>query len=306
MMKKPTKRTWLAAAAAALLLLLIICGLREKEIGGTEDLPEPGGPVVAVLGEDGEVFRLPLESFLVGVVAAEMPASFQVEALAAQAVAARTYIMAARAAGGRHADAIVCCDPGCCQAWRDPSGLGEDALDKIERAVAVTAGQVLYYEGRLAETPFCSCCGGRTESAAAVWGGERPWLVSVDCPDCGHAPRLASCRTFSLAEAADLLDCDADDLRAMTVLGYTEGGRVDRVAVGGSARTGTEVRAALALDSAAFTWLIQGQRIAFASLGFGHGVGLCQWGADGMAAAGASYADILARYYPGCELGSAY
>ena len=305
-MKKPGKKKLWVAAAIAVLLLLIICGLREKEPGGPDHPAEPGGPVVAVLGQDGEVFCLPLENFLVGVVAAEMPASFHEKALAAQAVAARTYVLAARAAGGRHADAVVCCDPACCQAWRDPAGLDEEALDKIERAVAETYGQVLYYEGRLAEAPFCSCCGGRTESAAAVWGGERPWLVSVDCSYCGHSPRLASCRAFSLLEAAELLDCGADDLRAMTVLGYTEGGRVERVALGGSALTGTEVRAALALDSAAFTWLIQGESICFASLGFGHGVGLCQWGADGMAACGFSYPEILAHYYPGCDLTAAY
>ena len=111
---------------------------------------------------------------------------------------------------------------------------------------------------------------------------------------------------FSLSEAAELLDCGEDDLRAMTVLGYTAGGRVERVALGGSTLTGTEVRAALALDSAAFVWLIQGERIFFTSVGFGHGVGLCQWGAEGMAVCGASYGEILARYYPGCVLAAAY
>ncbi|MBO7668727.1 MAG: hypothetical protein J6T26_09730, partial [Firmicutes bacterium] len=119
--------------------------------------------------------------------------------------------MASLAAGGRHKEAAVCCDPACCQAWRDPLELAEEDRKKVAEAVARTAGEVLYYGERPAETPFCSCCGGRTESAAAVWGGERPWLVSVDWPYCGHAPRFASCRVFGLAEAASLLDCEEDE-----------------------------------------------------------------------------------------------
>ncbi|MBQ3287258.1 MAG: SpoIID/LytB domain-containing protein [Firmicutes bacterium] len=300
----PGPKIKLALVLAAALTLLIICVWRSH---ATEDEEEsPAGPIIAVLSREGEVFQIPLERFLTGVVAAEMPASFQEEALAAQAVAARTYILASLAAGGRHKDAVVCCDPACCQAWRDPTELAEADREKVASAVAATAGLALYYDGKLAETPFCSCCGGRTESAAAVWGGERPWLVSVDCPYCGHAPRFASCRMFDLEEAAALLSCGPEELRQMKLLGYSGGGRVDKVELGGRVLTGREVRSALGLDSAAFAWLIQGGRIMVATVGFGHGVGLCQYGADGMAAAGYDCRQILARYYPGCETGKAY
>lgn len=296
----------LALMVIAALTLLIICIWRLNVPEAEEENQFPSGPVIAVLSRDGEVFQIPLERFLVGVVAAEMPASFGEEALAAQAVAARTYILASREAGGRHQDAVVCCDSACCQAWRDPLELAEADREKVAAAVGATAGQALYYEGKLAETPFCSCCGGRTESAAAVWGGERPWLVSVDCPYCGHAPRFCSCRVFELEEAAALLSCGTDELRQMKLLGYSGGGRVDRVELAGRILSGREVRAALGLPSAAFAWLLQGGRILVASVGFGHGVGLCQYGADGMAAAGHDYPEILAHYYPGCELEKVY
>ncbi|MBO7667673.1 MAG: stage II sporulation protein D, partial [Firmicutes bacterium] len=138
------------------------------------------------------------------------------------------------------------------------------------------------------------------------WGGERPWLVSVDCPYCGHAPRFASCRVFGLAEAAALLDCEEDELRRMKLLAYTGGGRVEGVELAGRVLSGREVRAAWGLDSAAFAWLIQGERILVATVGFGHGVGLCQYGADGMAATGAGFEEILTHYYPGCWIKKAY
>lgn len=294
------------AAAAVALLLIIICVLRPAAPDPPPENAEPLGPIIAVLGQDGNIFQIHLEEFLVGVVAAEMPASFGAEALAAQAVAARTYILAAQAGGGRHEQAVVCCDFACCQAWREPNTLAAADREKVAAAVAVTAGQALFYQDSLAEAPFCSCCGGRTESAAAVWGGERPWLVSVDCAFCGHAPRFCSSRLFSLSEAAALLDCTEQELRRMELLGLSEGGRVTAVALGGRALSGREVRSALGLDSAAFVWLIQGQRMLVASLGFGHGVGLCQWGADGMARSGADCRQILDHYYPGCQLQAAY
>lgn len=301
-MRKANRRRYLVAAAALLLIILCVCRLAVSDRGEEEAY----GPEITVLDPAGERVTEPLEEFLVGVVAAEMPASFAEQALSAQAVAARTYILTAQAAGGRHTGAVVCCDPGCCQAWRDPAELKPAAEARVRAAVAATAGQALYYGGRLAETPFCSCCGGRTESAAAVWGGARPWLVSVDCGFCADSPRCGSCRVFSLADAAARLECDPDSLRRLTPLGYTEGGRVAAVSLDGRRLSGTEVRAALELPSAAFTWLILGDELLVASLGFGHGVGLCQYGADGMARAGADWREIVGRYYPGCTPARAY
>ena len=137
----PGPKIKLALVLAAALTLLIICVWRSH---ATEDEEEsPAGPIIAVLSREGEVFQIPLERFLTGVVAAEMPASFQEEALAAQAVAARTYILASLAAGGRHKDAVVCCDPACCQAWRDPTELAEADREKVASAVESTAGLAL-------------------------------------------------------------------------------------------------------------------------------------------------------------------
>ena len=293
------------------LLLLIICAWvqevrRQQEI---EQSREQEVARINVLDREGRVLSLGLEDFLIGVVAAETPAAFAQEALQAQAVAARTYILSAQAAGGRHQQAAVCMDPACCQAYSDPEQLRrawggdfQENYHRISRAVQATAGQALYYQERLAQTPFHSCCGGKTESAAACWGGAREWLVSVDCGYCRHAARFCGSSLLPLAQAADLLDCSVEELAGLSALDYSQSGRLSTLQLGRRVLRATELRSALGLNSTACTWLIFGDNIVFTTIGYGHGVGLCQYGADGMGREGYDYQEILAHYYPGTEL----
>lgn len=307
-MKRKTQqklqRALLLCSGLALLFgfLLGARGCRQQE----EAPPSP--VLIRVLQPDGSIAELELEDFLCGVVAAEMPASFAPQALQAQAVAARTYILKQQQSG-KHGEAAVCCDSRCCQAWRSWEeltqgwgGQAEHYQEKIRAAVAATAGQVLCYQGELVDGLFCSTCGGMTEDAAAVWGGGRAYLQAKPCPYCSHSPRYNGWKRYSLAEFSSRLGLDAATRPELGSISYTPGGRVASLSLGGKEFSGTELRRLLELDSAAFSYLIQGEDILLLSVGYGHGVGLCQYGADGMGRAGYGYGEILAFYYPGTEI----
>lgn len=302
------KRRLLAASLGLALLSGLLLGLGYCS-GGEPEKTEP--LLIQVQLPDGSMEQLELEGFIAGVVAGEMPASFHPQALRAQAVAARTYVLRQRQAA-KHGAAAVCCDSACCQAWLSREQLeenwGEDFpanWQRIEEAVAESAGEVLLFSGQLIDAVFCSTCGGMTEDVSAVWGGGRPYLTAHPCAYCQHSSRYSGWRRYSLSEAAALLECSPEQLRQMSVLSYTAGGRVEALSLGELHYSGVELRSRLGLDSAAFSWLIQGDELVFLSLGYGHGAGLCQYGADGMGKAGYSYRDILSFYYPGTELGRA-
>lgn len=271
----------------------------------------PAEIMISILNNDGQIEKIGLENFIIGVVAAEMPASFESEALMAQAVAARTYVVAHCPPFGKpkHGDAAVCCDSTHCQAYADQSALRlgwggnyDKYYAKVADAVLATKGEVLFWKDHIAQTPFCSTCGGGTEDAAACWGAAYPYLVAVDCSYCTASPRFSGYQCYSLDEAAGLLDVDAEQLYEMKALNYTPGNRVETLAIGETLKRGTEIRRLLSLDSAAFDWLITDEKIYFSTLGYGHGVGLCQYGANGMARCGNIYTQILAHYYPGTHI----
>lgn len=311
--KKPVQRAILLLAAL-LLLLAILCRACETVHDRTERAEEnlPALQICLLDHESGELLTMDLEEYLVHVVAAEMPASFAPAALQAQAIAARTYTLRRLPPYGqpKHGQASLCTDSACCQAYRNTAELreswGHDFAaneGKIRDAVAATAGIVLCYQGALAETPFHSTCGGSTEAAADCWQTDIAYLQPVACVWDMHSPRFTSSRSLSLEEAAALLDLSVEELRSLQPAGDTAGGRLRTATAGGKSWRGTELRSLLGLDSAAFRWLILGERIIFTSVGYGHGVGLCQYGADGMATAGYSSAQILSHYYPGTALG---
>lgn len=310
----------------ALIILLILCGIwlvhtwHPPAAAPPLTAGEPSytwpvdGPEITVLLPDGACQKMPLEEFLVGVVAAEMPAGFAPEALKAQAITARTYVLAHSALYGasRHDQADVCCDSTHCQAYASPDNLKarwggdfEQNNSIIRRAVSETAGQAVFYGAELVETPYCSTCGGRTQAARDVWGADKPYLQSVECRWDGHSPRAAATLVMTLEEAAHKLSVKPAAISVMSA-SYTAGGAVAQLDLAGKKLSGPELRQALGLDSAACNWLIEGGRIAFSTRGFGHGVGLCQYGADGMAREGYSAAEIILHYYQGVRLVALY
>ena len=270
--------------------------------------PSPAVPMTLLL-PSGDREQQDLESYLVGVVLAEMPASFESEALKAQAVVARTYTRKAGATGGKHGDGSLCTDSGCCQAYITPEeylgkGGTREGLEKVRGAVSATAGMVLTYQGELIEATYFSSSGGRTEDAAAVWGTDYPYLQAVDSPGEEKAAYYRDMVSFSpeaFQEALGVsLDGSPETWFGMTA--YTEGGGVASMEIGGTVYQGTQLRALLGLRSTAFTAEAADGEITFTTRGYGHRVGMSQYGADAMAVGGSTYGQILSHYYPGTEM----
>lgn len=276
-------------------------------------------PLRVYLPDTGEIAVMDLEGYVAGVVAAEMPAEFHPEALKAQAVLARTYaVRRMRHLGGTGCDerpeADICAAPEVHQAWASDTRLRERWGDayavhraKVAAAVQATAGEILTYRGVPAESVYHSTSGGHTADAAEVWGQPIPYLKGVPSPGEEGAPRYASTVRLGAAEAEERLGLAAGTLarllgqgqQPIRVLQATRHGRAMVVAVGGKTWRGTDFRQALGLASAWFTVEADGTDLVFQVRGWGHGVGMSQYGANAMAAAGADYRAILAHYFPG-------
>ena len=258
-----------------------------------------------------------MADYLCRVVAAEMPASFEPQALRAQAVCARTYSlwkMGANAHKDQEAD--ICADSGCCQAYIDPQKAKENWKDnaqsyteKITQAVSDTAGQVMTYDGKPIQAVFFSSSTASTEDAQAVWGNSLPYLVSVSSPEGEEVPNYYSTVTLTREEVekkvkeaypdADLSGDPAGWLSGMTL---TASGRVGSMKVGGVELSGGAVRTLFGLRSACFQVTYQENKFTFSVTGYGHGVGMSQYGANAMAVQGSSWQDILTHYYTGVNI----
>ncbi len=279
------------------------------------EAPSPPAETIRLLTAAGTVEEVDVQRYLAGVVAAEMPADFPLEALKAQAVAARTYAIYC-ADGNKHGEADVCADPGCCQAYQDEAarhekwgGDFERCEQRIRGAVDGTAGEVLLYEGRAVFAAFHASSAGATEDCGEVWN-PRPYLVSVSTPETAETvPNFISSLRCAPLDFRDTLlsafpDCDLsgepeDWLGALT---RDQSGRVSTVELGGVAIRGTQLRTLFSLRSTAFTLEYTDGWFVFTVAGHGHGVGMSQYGAKLMAETGSDYKSILAHYYPGTEL----
>lgn len=275
--------------------------------------PETAGTGSAQLSHRGEAAisapLTPQEAYLVGVVLAEMPVEFQPEALKAQAVAARTYTHKAKLTGGKHGDGSVCKDAACCQAYISEeaylaAGGTEEGLEKVRNAVSETAGLVLTFEGTPIEATYFSCSGGRTEAAVEVWGTDYPYLRSVESPGEENATGYRDTVRFTPEAFAKAIGFtpDGDVSTWFGPTAYTRGGSVQTAVIGGETFTGTQLRSLLSLRSASFDLEVKDRQIVITTQGYGHRVGMSQYGAEAMAASGSSYADILSHYYPGTAL----
>jgi len=268
------------------------------------------------------IVKMPLEDYLVGVVAAEMPAEFPLEALKAQVVAARTYAVkrleVSSLENPLHQGADLCDDHRHGQAWLSRADLKERwgtlhyyrYYYKVKQAVDETRGQVLTYQGQLIDPAYHASCGGRTENSEDVWKFEAPYLRSVPCPY-DSDPEPVQTVTYSLEQVDQAL---GTNLAALPVSGKqnspagikttekTATGRPKTLLIGGRSFSAVAVRDLLGLRSTNFTWKVEGGEVTFTTTGHGHGVGLCQYGAKGMALHGYNYRNILKHYYSGVEI----
>ena len=260
------------------------------------------------------------EEYVKGVVSCEMPSSFHLEALKAQAVAARTYSLARvisteeKGNPEAHPDAPLC-DSTHCQVYNNMSQLEQQKGDewmntgwiKICKAVDSTKGQLLYYNGKLVEQAlFHSSSGGRTENCEDVFSAAVPYLVSVESPYEDKATHQSEENSFKISDFAEIIrteypgisfgDINAGNIK---IISRSSGGRVEKMQIGNGIIEGRNVREALNLPSTNFTIDTSADLITFTSDGSGHGVGMSQYGADGMAEKGYSYKEILSHYYKG-------
>ncbi len=252
---------------------------------------------------------LPLETYLVGVLLRELPGDFHIEAMKAQATAARSYTLRTVARAQKHPEGVICADPACCQAYLSPQayldgGGSREVLAKVTQAVEETKGQVLCYRGEIIDATYFAGSGGHTEDALAVWGADVPYLQAVQSPGeegTAHYTDTVqlSSRAFYKALGLDLTGTVAAWLGETT---YTRGGGVDTMTIGGKIFTGTQLRTALGLYSTAFTLTAVGDTVTITTRGFGHRVGMSQQGAQAMALSGSDYRQILTHYYTDVQI----
>lgn len=272
------------------------------------------GQTLRFLTAEGTVEELTLKEYLWGVVAAEMPAAFQTEALKAQTVAARTYAYRQKKLGvDKHPQADVCADHTCCQAylkreqarenWGEDAGLYEE---KIARAVAETDGLLCLYEGEPIDALFFSSAAGVTSDAVEVWGTEVPYLRSVSSPEGEEVPGWQTLVTFTpeefsarFRETWPQADFSGDAETWFSQPALDPSGAVASITIGGVEVTGLQARQALGLRSAHFTVEPSGELIRIFVTGYGHGVGMSQYGANALAGEGKSFEEILKWYYTG-------
>ena len=274
----------------------------------------------------GEIMQLNCEDYLCGVVCAEMPAEFPIEALKAQAVAARSYLENKLANGSdkieSHKGADICTDSGHCKAWLSKedrfaawdSPEADNYWQKITTAVSETAGEIMVYGGSPVNAVFYAISSGKTERACEVWQADVPYLQSVESPHDVNAPGYLSSAEFTYDEfKSKMLDADSElNFNSENPHDWyqneqrSEGGGVLSCEIGGKTFKGLAVRTALGLRSHNYQLEIKDGKFVFTVKGHGHGVGMSQWGARFYAEEGKNYRDILRIYYQGITFDNLY
>ena len=322
------KQAWMAGFAWMLVLFggawLAAPGAAQPEQGDTppaqteKTAARDSASVLQVY--DGEkTVEMTMAEYLPGVVRGEMPATFEKEALKAQAVAERTFIYY-HMQGGRkssHPDADVCMDYRCCNAWvsqeqvkRNWGDNYEEYERKIQQSVEETDGQVMLYDGQPILAAFHSSSAGVTAKSSDAWVSDRPYLVSVESPEnADSVPNYYSVNTFTPEEFREKILAEEPSAVLegspegwITNLQTNSSNRVESVTIGGVPFRGTQVRTILGLRSACFTVECTESAVTFHVTGFGHGVGMSQYGANALAREGRTWQEILQWYYRGVSI----
>lgn len=274
--------------------------------------------IQVLIKSTGEIKTMHLDEYLKGVVCAEMPAEYEPEALNAQAVVARSYTLykIEQNAGKdikEHNGADICDDSGHCQAWitkeyrlsRWEEQNRELYWNKIEKAIENTKGEIITYNGKVIDAFFHANSGGKTEIAVNVWGGDLPYLQSVETFGEEEYTQYNSTVELTKEEFIDKMKQKYSSFKIdfnnqkeqLKVTEYTEGNRVKEIQIGNISLSGVDVRNIFGLKSANFSVSIENNKVIFTVHGYGHGVGMSQTGANTMAKQGSNYQEIIQHFY---------
>mgnify|MGYP004631927821 FL=1 len=254
---------------------------------------------VTVYRNNGKIINLELEEYVLGVVGAEMPASFNIEALKAQAILARTYALKSIKNGKKLTDTVST------QAYKDNSELQKlwkndytKYYEKIKKAVNETKGKVILYNNEYIDAVYHSTSNGKTENSKNVWKNSLPYLVSVDSSWDKNVKSYKKETIFEINEFCNILKLDVEEPITYEII-HNETGRVRQITINNKTFSGTEFRNLLKLRSTDFEIEINDEKVKVTTYGYGHGVGMSQYGANEMAKQGYSYIQILKHYYTG-------
>lgn len=275
------------------------------------------GTIKLLHKKTGEVEQVNIDDYLCNVVSAEMPADYEIEALKAQAVVARTYTIY-KINNKKHENADICDDSTCCQAWVDKEtrfsrweeSKRESNWEKIQKCVQETQGQIITYQNQPINAFFHANSGGKTELPVNVWGGTGlPYLQVVETAGEEGYKQYESEVELTQDELIEKLKTKYSDISIdfsnqedLKILEYTDSGRVKTVKFGNHEISGVETRTLLGLKSTNFEISKENDKIKFTVKGYGHGVGMSQTGADAMAKQGKKYKEIINHFYSGIEI----
>lgn len=284
-----------------------------SNVSNAEKISFKSGDIKLLMTESNVIVEMPLNDYLKGVLIGEMPVSYELEALKAQAVVARTYTLyKIKNAPSKHLNgADMCDDINCCQAyktkeyafasWDDETE--KEKWAKFERAVNETSGEVILYNGQLINAFFHAHSGGKTENVKYLWSNEEiPYLVSVDG---NEADMKNDSKTFTKEEFKNIIYSKVPNYTynsKIVIESYTGSGRVDKIKIADVMMKAQDLRSMLGIRSTNFRIEESGDNITFYTVGYGHGVGMSQEGANQMAKDGKTYIDIIKHYYTGVEI----
>ncbi len=268
--------------------------------------------------KDNKIEEIDIDNYLLNVVSAEMPATYDIEAIKAQAVVARTYTIYKIENGSKHKDADICDDSTCCQAWiskedrlnKWKEDVRQENWKKIEEAVNTTKGEIITYEGKIINAFFHASSGGITEMPIDVWGGSGyPYLQVVETAGEEGYSQYSSEVEFTKEELLNKLKEKYSDIEidygkedSIKITEYTNSKRVKTIKFGNKNISGVEARTIFGLKSTNFTVNQEKDKIKFSVIGYGHGVGMSQTGADALAKTGSTYKQIIEHFYTGVEI----
>ena len=258
---------------------------------------------ITVYRSNGSVINLNMTDYLIGVVSSEMPASFNLEALKAQSVLARTYALKIKQTNKKLTDTVSTQSYIDIDQMKNKWGNSFNTYyNKIKNAVENTNGEYLSYNGNYIEALYHSTNNGKTESSLDVFGNYYPYLISVSSEYDKNASSYLRTINMPIDTISNKLGLSLNNDSVINILSYTDGGNIKEININGNNFSGKKVRELLGLRSADFDININDNYVNITTRGYGHGVGMSQYGANGMANAGYSYKDILSHYYPGTTL----